>query len=193
MKKNAILFVLAALILGGCSGIKVVSDFDPSVDFTQYKTYEYYGWIEESDKLLNDLDKRRIEAAFGAEFEARGLKYVESGGDLVVGLFIVTEQKTQTTATTTGMGGMGGYGYGGYYGYGPGWGWGGGMSTTTYSDYNYVEGTLVCDVYDRAKEQLVWEGIGTGTVDQDPSTRDEGIPKAVAKIMEAYPVAPVTE
>lgn len=193
MKKNAILFVLAALILGGCSGIKVVSDFDPSVDFTQYKTFEYYGWIEGSDKLLNDLDKRRIENAFAAEFKARDLELVEEGGDLVVGLFVVTEQKTQTTAHTTGMGGMGGYGYGDYYGYGPGWGWGGGYSTTTYSEYDYVEGTLVCDIYDKAKEQLVWEGIGTGTVDQDPKTRDEGIPKAVAKIMEAYPVAPMTE
>lgn len=193
MKKNAILLVLVALILGGCSGIKVVADFDPAVDFTQYKTYEYYGWIEDSDKLINDLDKRRIEAAFGAEFEARGLKYVEEGGDLVVGLFIVTQEKTQTTAQTTSMGGMGGYGYGGYYGYGPGWGWGGGYSTTTYSEYNYTEGTLVCDIYDKAKEQLVWEGIGTGTVDKDPSTRDENIPAAVKKIMEKYPVAPMTE
>lgn len=186
MKKNAILLVLAAIVLGGCSGIKVVSDYDRSVDFTQYKTFEYYGWMEDSDKLLNDLDKRRIESAFGDEFRARGLEYVESGGDLVVGLFIVTEQKTQTTATTTHMGGMGGYG--GYYGYGPGWGWGGGMSTTTYSDYDYVEGTLVVDVFDKAKEQLIWESIGRGTVDDNPQTRDENIPKAVAQIMAEYPV-----
>jgi len=188
MKKNAILLVLTAVILGGCSGIKVVSDFDPSVDFTQYQSYEYYGWLKNSDELLNDLDKRRIEAAFGAEFEARGMKYVEEGGDLVVGLYVVTEQKTKTTAQTTHMGG-----YGRFYGYGPGWGWGGGYATTSYSEYNYTEGTLVCDVYDKAKEQLIWEGIGTGTVDKDPSTRDENIPAAVKKIMEQYPVAPKTE
>jgi len=192
MKKNVFLFLAAAVILSGCSGIKVVSDFDPSVDFTQYKTFEYYGWLEESDKLLNDLDKRRIEAAFGAEFEARGLKYVEEGGDIVVGLFIVAQQKTQTTAHTTQMGGYGG-GYGGYYGYGPGWGWGGGHSTTTYSEYDYVEGTLVCDIYDKAKEQLVWEGIGTGTINEDPSNREQRINEAVNKIMAEYPVAPITE
>jgi len=192
MKKNVFLFLAAAVILSGCSGIKVVSDFDPSVDFTQYKTFEYYGWLEESDKQLNDLDKRRIEAAFGAEFEARGLKYVEEGGDIVVGLFIVAQQKTQTTAHTTQMGGYGG-GYGGYYGYGPGWGWGGGHSTTTYSEYDYVEGTLVCDIYDKAKEQLVWEGIGTGTINEDPSNREQRINEAVNKIMAEYPVAPITE
>ena len=190
--KNVFVFLIAAIVLSGCSGIKVVSDFDPTVDFTQYKTFEYYGWLENSDKLLNDLDKRRIEAAFGAEFEARGLKYVEEGGDIVVGLFIVTQQKTQTTAHTTQMGGYGG-GYGGYYGYGPGWGWGGGHSTTTFSEYDYVEGTLVCDIYDSAKEQLVWEGIGTGTIDDNPQNRDQSIPEAVNKIMAEYPVAPMEQ
>jgi len=112
MKKNVLVILMAAFVLGGCSSIKVVSDFDPTVDFTQYKTFEYYGWLEDSGKRLNDLDKRRIESAFGAEFEARGLEFVEDGGDLVVGLFIIAEQKTQTTAHTTSMGG----GYGGYGG-----------------------------------------------------------------------------
>lgn len=193
MRKNVFLFLAAAMALSACSGIKVVSDFDRSVDFTQYKTFEYYGWMEESDKLLNDLDKRRIESAFATEFKSRGLELVEEGGDLVVGLFIVTEQKTQTTAQTTQMGGYGAYGYGGRYGYGPAWRWGGGHSTTTFSEYNYTEGTLVCDVYDKAKEQLVWEGIATGTVDDNPQTRDEGIPKAVAKLMAAYPVPPMEQ
>jgi len=191
MKKNVFLFLIAAIVLSGCSGIKVVSDFDPTVDFSQYKTFEYYGWLEESDKLLNDMDKKRIESAFGAEFEARGLKYVEEGGDIVVGLFIVTQQKTQTTATTTGMGGYGGYG--GYYGYGPGWGWGGGHSTTTYSEYDYTEGTLVCDIYDKAKEQLVWEGIGTKTINDNPKNRDQTIAEAVKKIMADYPVQPMVK
>jgi hypothetical protein len=192
MKKNVLVILMAALVLSGCSSIKVVSDVDPSVDFTQFKTFEYYGWLEDSGKLLNDLDKTRIENAFGAEFKARGLEFVEDGGDLVVGLFVVTQQKTQTTAHTTSTGG--GYGgYGGYYGQGPGWGWGGGHSTTTYSDYDYVEGTLVCDIYDTTKEKLVWEGIGTKTVDQDPQSRDENIPAAVKKIMAEYPVEPIAE
>jgi hypothetical protein len=194
MKKIAILFLLAAVVLGGCSGIKVVADFDPAVDFTQYKTFEYYGWIEESDRVINDMDRRRIESAFGDEFEARGLEYVEEDGDLVVGLFIVAQQKTQTTAHTTQMGGYGG-GYGGHYGYGPGWGWGGGggHSTTTFSEYDFVEGTLVCDIYDTAKEQLVWEGIGTKTISENPKNREQNISEAVKKIMAEYPVPPVAQ
>lgn len=184
---------LAILLMSiaSCSTIKVTSDYDKSVDFTQYKTFEYYGWAEESDKLMNDLDKRRIEEAFATEFKTRGLTPVESGGDLIVALFIVVEQKTQTTASTntTGMGGgYGGY-YGGYYGNGPGYGWGGNThSTTTVSTYDYEVGTLVCDVFDKGNESLIWEGIGRKTIDEKKETRDENIPKAVAAIMETYPV-----
>lgn len=187
------LFGLAGLIflLNACSGVKVTSDYDKTVDFTKYKTYEYYGWSQDSDKLLNRFDKERIEKAFGDEFTKRGMKYVKSGGDLIVTLYIVTEQKQQTTATTTGVGGTyGGYGYGGYAGYGPGWGWGGGMATTSYNTYNYTDGTLVIDVYDAAEKKLVWESAGVKTINESTNGREERIANSVKQIMKPYPVAP---
>ena len=130
-----------------------------------------------------------IEKAFGAEFSKRGLEYVQEGGDLIVTLFIVIEEKTSTTATTNQMGGGYGY-YGRYYGYGPGYGWGGGYSTTTIDEYDYQVGTLVCDVFDAKKEVLVWEGIGTKTIAEDPAKREKTIPEAVQAIMSRFPVTP---
>jgi len=194
-KKNfSLLFVagMLSLFLVSCSSISVTSDYDKTVDFTQFKTYEYYGWADESDKILNDLDKKRIEQAFEAEFDKRGMQLVESGGDLVATLFIVVQEKTEQRATTTGTGAYGGY-YGGYYGYGPGWGWGPSYSTTTVSTYDYNVGTLVVDVFDKANEQLIWESAGQGTIDDNPQNRDKTIPKSVAKIMSAYPVQPIPE
>ncbi len=191
--KNLKLFtlaILAVLFLASCSSISVITDFDDTIDFTKYKTFEYFGWADESDKILNDLDKRRVEQAFGDEFRKRGLEYVESGGDLVVTLLIVVQQKTEQRATTTGSGMYGGY-YGGYYGYGPGWGWGPSYSTTTVSEYDYKVGTLVVDVFDKAEERLIWESVGQGTVDDDPQSRDKSVPKAVAKMMKDYPVPPL--
>lgn len=182
------------LLLTACSGVKVVTDYDKSIDFSQYKTFEYYGWAEESDKILNRFDKERIESSFGEEFKKRGLEYVEENGDMVVVLFIVVEKKTQKTANTTSMGGAyggGGY-YGGYYGYGPGYGWGTGYSTTTISEYDYNVGTLVVDVFDAKEQKLIWEGIGTKTVDENPQTREKKIPKTVASIMLQYPVKPIS-
>ncbi len=180
------------LFFSACSGIKVTTDFDKNVDFTKYKTFEYYGWEKDSDEILNRFDKERIENAFGKEFRKRGLKYVENGGDLIVTLYIVTKQKQQTSATTTGMGGMGGmgYGYGGYYGYGPSYGWGGGYSHTTVNTYDYMVGTLIIDVYDATDKKLVWESIGEGTVEEDPKRRDESTVITVEKIMKPYPIKP---
>lgn len=189
MKTNLILLVGVLLTLMGCSGIQVTADYDKTVNFTQYKTFEYYGWVEESDKILSPFDKQRIEEAFGEEFKSRGYELVEEGGDLVVALYIVTQDKTERSATTYHSGGYGGYG--GYYGYGPGWGYGGGYSTTTVSEYDYTVGTLVCNIFDAKEEKMIWEGIGTKTVDENPQTRDKSIPYAVKKIMAQYPIQPL--
>lgn len=187
--------IFAILIIAGsiaaCSSVKITTDYDKSVDFESLKTFEYFGWADESDKLLNELEKRRIEAAFADEFEKRGLTLVKEGGDMVVALYIMTENKTQYNATTSGMG------YGGYYGYGPGWGWGPrmgmGMTTTRVSEYNYTVGTLVIDIFHAGDKKLIWESIATGTVDDNPQTREKNIPRTVAKIMAPYPVKPITE
>lgn len=189
MKKLTMISLLAGMLLGSCTAIKVVSDQDPAIDFSKYKTFEYYGWAEESDKILNRFDKERIEGAFADEFAKRGLSYVETGGDLIVTLYIVTEMKTATRAHTNHFGGYGGYG--GFYDYGPGWGWGGGHSTTTYSQYDYEVGTLICSVFDKQAKQLIWESVGSGTIDDNPQTREKNIPRDVEKIMNQYPVDPL--
>ncbi len=195
MKQLLSIVLLAAIfLLGSCSSITVTSDYNKSIDFTKFKTYSYHGWAKNSDKILNPFDKERIETAFKAEFDKRGLTFVKEGGELVVALFIVTQQKTEQVANTSNLGGYSGWGYGGYYGYGPGWGWGSpymGMSTTTISNYDYTVGTLVVDVFDASKKELIWESTGSGTVDENPESRDKNIPKAVAQIMAKYPVKPI--
>ena len=194
--KLSVIIGFLAIMISGCSGLKVTSDMDKSVDFNQISTFEYYGWSDDSDEILNDLDKKRIETAFGQEFSKRGLSLIESNADVIVALYIVTENKTKKSATTTGMGGgYGGYGYGGHYGYGPGWGYGpsygGGMSTTTYNEYDYEVGTLVVSVFDSKKETLIWTSIGKGTIKEDPKDRDKSIQKTVKAIMEKYPIKPL--
>ncbi len=191
MKKNILILLVSTLVLASCGSITVVSDVDKSVDFTQFKTLTYHGWADNSDKLLTDLDKRRIENAFQDEFAKRGVTVVPEGGDIIVALYIVTEEKTETTANTTNMGGYYG-GYGGYYGYGPGWGYGTGMSTTTYSQHDYLVGTLAVSVYNPKTEKLIWEGIGKGTIKENPKGREERANAAAKKIMYSYPVKPTS-
>lgn len=191
--KFSLLFAVAVLItFNSCSGLKVTSDYDPSVDFSKYKTFEYYGWEKESDKLLSDFDRDRFETAFGQEFKNRNIEYVKENGDLIVTLFVVVKERIEKVANTTHMGGAygGGY-YGGYYGYGPGYGWGMGHSSTTISEYNYKEGTIVIDVFDAKEKKLIWEGIGSKDIIENPKGSTERINHAVKQIMSKYPVKPV--
>lgn len=189
--------LIVALIVGAalvsCSTIKYTTDFDGSADFQSYKTFQYYGWAEESNKIINTIDQDRIESAFGAELDKRGLEYVKENGDLIITLYIVTQEKTQTTANTTTSGGMGGgyYGYGGSYGYGPAYGWGPTSSHTTYSEYDYTVGTLIIDVYDAKDKKLVWESVSTGTINEKTKGREERIQSTVGKMMLKYPVEPL--
>jgi hypothetical protein len=195
MKYLNSIWLLSIVFLGACSSLTVTSDYDKEADFTKYKTLEYYGWAEDSDKILNRFEKERIEKAIGDEFEKRGLKLVKENGDMVVSLYIVAEQKTSTTAYTN-HNNMGGYGYGGagwYGGYGGGYGYGGGSSTTTYSENDYTVGTLVVDVFDKAEKKMIWQSVGQKTVDDNPKTAEKNMPKIAAAIMKSFPIEVIKE
>jgi len=185
MKYRIIYLFVIALMLGSCgSSLKVTADYDGSVDFTQFKTYSYLGWGEKGKNAINDFDRRRIEAAFVHEFKLRGMSYVMEGGDIEVSLFLVTEQKTATEAYTDYY-----RPYGGYY-YGSPWGWGAGYATTTYHQYDYTEGSLICDVFHGKEKKLIWQSVGSGTLSQSVSDRDKAIIQGVKKIMSLYPIPP---
>jgi len=183
MKSIQAIFILSILFaITSCSTVKVVADVDKNVDFSVYKTYSFLGWQQDSDKLLSDFDKKRVRDAFVSDFEARGMSYLAENGDMDVTLFFVVDQKTSTTAYTDYYGG----GYGGYSRYRGGWG--SGYSTTTYSESDYLEGTLVMDVFDGKSKNQIWQGIATSTIAEDPSKRDKTIPKKINALMKKYPI-----
>jgi len=182
LKSLIVIAVVAALT--SCASIKVVTDVDKSVDFTKYSTYSFLGWQQDSDLLLTDMNKKRIHEAFGKEFEARGMKYVEKNGDMDVSLFIVVDQKTSVTAYTDYYGSGG---YARYNRYGGGWGYG--SATTTYSESDYLEGTLVMDAFDGESKDQIWQGIAKSTITENPQKREKTIPKKVGALMAKFPVA----
>lgn len=179
-----ILVILALLVSIQGIAQKVTADLDKSADFTKYSNYKFLGWQDDSDKLINELDQRRIRDAFKSELSARALTYDENSTDIAISLFFVTENKTSTTAYTDYYGG----GYGRYRR--GAWGWGGGYANTTYTENDYVQGTLVMDVYDEEAGSLIWQGVISGAVNDNPQKREKSIPKAIRKLMKKYPVKP---
>ncbi len=178
-KKSIIL--LTALSLAVLGTAQINSDYDKTVDFTKYKTFSFAGWQDDSDKLINDLDKARIYKSFKEEFALRGINYQETNADMVVSLYLVIDNKTSTTAYTNYMGGMG-------YGYRARWGYGMGYATTTYSENDYQVGTLVIDCYDSSSKKLMWQASSQGTIQTKASKREKTIPKKIKKLMKKYPI-----
>lgn len=165
---------------------KVTGDYDKSTDFSNYKTYQFVGWQKDSDKVMSEFDKKRLREAILAEMTARQFKLVESDADMGVSLYIVVDQKTSTTSYTNFYGGAG-YGRGRRVA----GGWGSGSASTTYSESDYLQGTLVLDFLDEESKDLIWQGVATGTINEKPEKREKSIPKSVKKLMKKFPVDPV--
>ncbi len=179
LKKIGLLTIMSLIfILMGCSSVTVKHDYDPSVDFSKYKTYKWGIANDPNDALLkNQLILDRVYYAIYLSLEKKGFKKIESDPDFIVYPHGTTKEKTDIQNW--------GYGYGGWWGAGPYGAWGGGNIDVT----QYTEGTLIIDIVDIKKNQLIWRGVGKGIVG-DPSTPEkstENINKVVKQILEDFP------
>jgi len=183
---NLILTVFAGALLLSCSSIKVVTDQDTTTDFSKYKTISFLGWQDNSGVLLDEIDRERLRDAFMNEFGARNLKYQEEGGDMTISLFLVVDVETDTSAYAKYWSNYGGM-YGGRYD----GGWGGDLSTTTYEKSDYLVGTLVMDVFDKASGDQIWQAVAAKTINENPEKREKSIPKVIGALMKKFPLEPV--
>jgi hypothetical protein len=179
-KLNLLLFMVGLLMLASCaSPLKVTTDYDKAVDFTKYKTFSFYQ-LQDKSGAVSQLNQNRIIAAVEKQMAAKGFKEDPTNPDVLVNVVAIFKDKQSVTANTNY------YGYGGYYR--PyAWGGGGASGTTTYSTYDYKDGTLMIDVVDAAKKQLVWQGVGNKEIDKPSKNPDVAINDAVAKIMASFP------
>ena len=154
--------------------VSVSTDYDKSVDFTQYKTYKY------TDEALNlpvtSLNQDRLIEALSAAMASKGFSQSDNP-DILVDITISTQQKQTATETTN------------YYGTGYRYRWGGGFSTSNINVNDYTEGTIFLDFIDAESNQLVWQGRGVGTVQENASAekREKRANKGMAKILKKYP------
>lgn len=173
MKKFYSIFIMILLFLSSCSSIKVNSDYDRSVSFSQYKTFGFHK--KGIDKAqISDLDKKRILRAIENELTKKGMTKSETP-DLLVSIF--TKEREQVSVMQYNAG----------WGYGWGWGWNpylwGGQTYVTTN----IEGTLFIDLIDAQQKELIWQGQGIGNLTQDREKKEERINEFVAKILELYP------
>ena len=173
MKKVYSISLLILLFLSSCSSIKVYSDYDRAVAFSQYKTFGFHK--KGIDKAqISDLDKKRILRAIENELTKKGMTKSETP-DLLVSIFNKEREQVDVVQYNAGWG----------YGWGWGWNpylWGGQTYVTT-----NIEGTLFIDLIDAQQKELVWQGQGIGYLTQEQKKKEERINEFVAKILVQYP------
>ena len=175
------MLVSAVLVLASCASKPTIeSDYDPTVDFSQYKTYGFFNPMGIENPNYSSIYGAIFRDAIGKEMESRGYK-ASDNPDLMINVSGRLQDKTKVTTTSDPY--MGG----GYYGYRRGsyGAWGGyGYGTTTHVS-NYTEGTVNVDIVDRGLKRMVWEGVAVGRVNEK-KTNDERRASIYAGIQEMF-------
>ena len=170
MKTVKYLPVILILLLTSCNAIRVNSDFDKSVDFTQFKTYAFYK--NGIDKVeISDLDKKRILRSIDNHMQKKGFIKSESP-DMLINIFTKERQQVDVNQFNMGWG----------FGWNP-WMWGGNQTAIN----SYYEGTLFIDLIDAKKKEMIWQGEGQGNLTNKSSDKDKLIDEFVNKILAQYP------
>jgi len=170
LQASSCCIALLIAIAASAAAQQVQTDFDKGIDFAQYKTYS---WKEV--QVRNTLWESRIKHAVDSQLAAKGWKQVDDGGDVVV-LAIGTTRTKRTLETF-------------YDGVGGGWRWRGfgGFGTSTTTEQDYKEGTLVVDMFDANSKQLVWRGNAEDMLSGDPDKNEKKLDKAVVKMFKKFP------
>jgi hypothetical protein len=174
-----ITLAVGLLAVQACTHFTVESDYDREADFSAYATYD---WMPPETRRI-DLRVRDprahelIQDAIQDELGAKSLRRAEGADpDLLIGYHLALDEGLDSQ--TLYQGSAADWQYRTY-----------GNPTTRNQSLMYSVGTLVIDVFDAAKEELIWRGVVEGDVKQnpDPDQRKERIEKAVQKMLEDFP------
>jgi hypothetical protein len=177
--KNELRMIATMLLcmLAGNALAKNNVDFDKSVDFTTFHTFQLLPNPDGALAKANELMDGRVQDMIRQHLVAQGLKEVSESPDLIVSYDAST--KEHQVLNTMGMGpGMG-------VGMGRGWGrFGaagmGGMATTT--ETTFTDGTLVVDAYTPDPKKMVWRGMAEESVADNPDKTTKNIAKSLDEL-----------
>lgn len=192
IKLLALASVTLGALLAGCSpSVKVRSDTDPSVNMSQYQTYDFFSQMGVEGDNYSNLLGQHFRDAISAQMESRGYSKSETP-QLQVNVSIGAEEKIRVNTYQDP------YLYGGYYGR-PGYGYMGspwgypGATQTTVSQY--TEANVYIDMVDAGQHKMVWQGVATFTVTNKMQEKlRESVYNTVDKVFAEFPVpAPATK
>jgi len=161
--------VLVCLISPFAVAQKVYVDYNHAIDFSAFRTYAW-GQGANPNAIQDSILLQTVQNDVNSQLQAKGLQLVQESQNPDIIVVINSGVKQQTSYNAWGTGG---------------WAFGGGMGEITPEVSNV--GTLVVDVYDANRKQLVWRGISQDTLSSKASKDQKMVDKAVEKMFKKYP------
>lgn len=164
--------VLLVLLFASCATNFVMVDYKDNVDFTKYKTFNFY---EDLGKDLNQFDKNRIRNALTYSLEKRGLEISENP-DFLINVIVNFSNVDNSNVNI-------GFGSGGRNG---GFGISGGIPIGS----NKVNEEFILEFVDAKTDSLFWEGILNTKIDKirKPEMKELHYSKVAETILKKYPI-----
>lgn len=174
-----------ALLSNGCSsGLAVRSDADPSADFAQYRTWNFFDPMGIEGGYNSPVYGELFREAISREMTERGYRLAENP-DLLVNVTLRSDDKVRMTSYTAP------YMSGAYYGrpggaaYGSAVGVGVGVGSRAQKT---TEVSVFVDLVDAEKRRISWQGVAVADVtDKMAQQLRDAIYTSVNRIYAIYP------
>ncbi|MFC1502175.1 DUF4136 domain-containing protein [bacterium] len=168
------LSTILLIVVISCSSVRVHVNYDESADFLDYHSFFFVKSkpsaqvrrgrsqpLVFSKSILNEIQNTLESKGFAKAS-------VKEKADLLVIFYTQIHNRTNVVQPTYRVGR-----------------WGGVWRTRPGRVVRYKEGTLVIDIVDREKQELIWQGVGNGVLDRVNPTRN--LAEAAAEILKKFP------
>lgn len=167
--KQKLIIIFFIVLLSSCSSIKVIYDFDSTINFNNYSTFAFSK--QEMEKLdISDIDKKRILGSIEKSLVSKGYNF-SSSPDLIVNISTKSREDIYINQSYDRFG-FGWYGY---------------PYDQTYRPSSRIIGLLYIDLIDANTGNLIWQGNGSGSLYSNKYSRDELVSNFVIKVLESFP------
>jgi len=176
--------LLGSLLSACSSGLKVRSDIDPMVDFSQYKTFNFFEPMGIEGGYNSPIFGEHYRASISNELTSRNYR-TSDRPDLLINVTIRADDKVKMRSHTTP------YMTGGYYGR-PGGAYGGsalGVGVSVGSSAKMTtEASVFIDFVDFEQHRIVWQGVTVIDVTDKVALKlRDAIYTSVNKVLAEYP------
>lgn len=180
--QGLLLALLVVNVAAGKSKETVYVDYDRSVDFSSYKTFQ---WVQPTEASMEDESEyidRIIKVAIFDQLRGYGMKSVQEDPDVYVTYHASSTAQVSFNIATLG------YGYGAGWYWNPFWGgYGGlGIGARTPTSHIYERGTLIMDIWDAKLKLAIFRGTVEAVPKDNPEKAAKQIEHAVAKIAKEF-------